>query len=52
MPVYAPCVCSAHGGQKRALDPLELEVPVVESQHVESGNQTLILCQITERLNH
>jgi hypothetical protein len=24
--VYAPCECSAHGGQKRAPDPLELEL--------------------------
>ena len=29
--------------QKRALDPMELELPVVASCHVDAGNQTRIL---------
>jgi hypothetical protein len=39
------CV-QARGGQKRALDPLELELQMVASHHVGAGNQTLVLCKI------
>jgi hypothetical protein len=32
-----PCVCSASEGQKRALDPLELELEVCECWELNSG---------------
>lgn len=32
-------------GQKLALDPLELELQVIISYHVGTGNQTLVLCK-------
>lgn len=35
----APHVCSAHGGEKRALDPLEQELQLVVSYHVGAGVQ-------------
>lgn len=35
----APHVCSAHRGEKRALDPLELELQLVVSYHVGAGVQ-------------
>lgn len=31
-------VCSAHGGQKRALNPLDRELQVVVTHHVGDGN--------------
>lgn len=34
------CACSAHGGQKRGLDPLGLELESVVSCHVGTGNQS------------
>lgn len=34
----APCVCNAQGGQKRAVDPLELEFQIVASYCVGAGN--------------
>ena len=37
-----PVVC---GGQKRALDPLELELKMAMSYHVGAGNQTWVLCK-------
>lgn len=33
----APHVCRAHGGKKRALDPLELELQLAVSYHVGAG---------------
>jgi hypothetical protein len=36
--VYMDHMC-AHGGQKQASDPLELELQVVVSCHVGAGNQ-------------
>ena len=36
--VNAPCVCSAQGGQKRASDPLELELQMAMSHHEGGGN--------------
>lgn len=35
----APHMYSAHGGKKRALDPLELELQLVVSYHVGAGVQ-------------
>lgn len=32
-------------GQKLVLDPLELELQVIISYHVGTGNQTLVLCK-------
>lgn len=40
MCVYAPCMPSGHGGQKRALYLLELEVV---SHHVGAGNRIQLL---------
>lgn len=37
--VWAPCPCSAQVGQKRAVDPLRLEVQMVVSFQMDSGNQ-------------
>ena len=31
-------MCSAYGGQKRALYPLELDIQMLESHGVEAGN--------------
>ena len=45
------CVCVPHvcpvsrGGQKRALDPQELELQMVVSHHVGVGEQTWVLCK-------
>ena len=36
--VYAPHVCSAHGGQKRPVDPQELLLEMVVSHHVGAGD--------------
>lgn len=35
-------VCSAHGGQRRALEGLQLSLQTTVSHHVGAGNQTLI----------
>lgn len=44
MYVYAPCACSTLGGQKKAvLVPLELEIQMTVSDHVDTGNLTLLL---------
>ena len=42
MYVRTPVSCSAYG-QKRASDPLELELWMVVSRHMGAGNQTQIL---------
>lgn len=39
------CTYSAHGGQKKAFDSLELEFQVVFSLHVDVGNQIQVLCK-------
>ena len=39
---------SAHGGQKRAPDPLELEFQEVWSHHVGGGNCTCVLCKSSQ----
>ena len=36
---------NAFGGQKRVLDPLELELQMVVSHHVGARNQTQVLCK-------
>jgi hypothetical protein len=40
----SPCVSGTHRGKRRTLDPLGLELQVVVSHHVGSGNQTQVLC--------
>lgn len=37
--LHGVCVCSAHIGQKRALDFLELELQVIMNHHVGAGSQ-------------
>lgn len=38
MYVYVPHVCDAQDGDKRALDPLYLELKAVVSHHVDARN--------------
>lgn len=40
--VCVPCVCSAHIGQKRAIDPAELQSQSI-SHHVGAGNGNQVL---------
>jgi hypothetical protein len=35
-------MCSAHGGQQRALDLLELELQMIVTHYVSVGNQTQV----------
>lgn len=42
MPIWAPCVCIAHRGQKVALGPLELELQVIVNYHMFFQNWTWI----------
>ena len=46
--VCTMCVLDASRGQKRASDALELEAQMVGSCHVDTGNGTWILCNITK----
>ena len=46
------CVPGAPGGQKRALDPLELKLHMVGNDHVGAGNQIQVLCKGNNPLNH
>lgn len=39
------------GGQKKAPDPLKLELWMIVSHHVDAGNQSWVLCK-TSTLNH
>lgn len=39
------CVPDAHGGQKRELDPLKLELWMVVSHYVGTENGTQVLCK-------
>jgi hypothetical protein len=39
------CVCSTGEGQKRVLDPLELELQTVVSHQVRAVKQTEVLCR-------
>jgi hypothetical protein len=43
--VYAPCACSAHEGQKRALRALGLDLNTVETFQVVAGERTWVLWQ-------
>ena len=45
-------VCSAHGGHKRALGPLELELQMVVSHHVSAKNGTESPARAVSALNH
>lgn len=38
LPAYMSLCAGAQGGQKRALDPLELELQTVVSHHAEAGS--------------
>jgi hypothetical protein len=48
--ICALCICSTHGGQKRASDPVWLETIV--NGHVGAENQTWVLWKNTSALNH
>ena len=45
-------MCMHYGGQKKALDPLGLELQTVVSYHVGAGNPTQILWKGISALNH
>jgi hypothetical protein len=52
---HVPCIYSAHGDQKRELDPLELEIQTIVSYHVGAGNQIQVLSknsQCSKLLSH
>lgn len=40
---YSLCACSTHRGQKRVIEPLELDLQIPVSGVGDSGNQALIL---------
>lgn len=40
-----PTACTTTGGQQRVLDPLELELQMVVSHCVGTGNQAQVLCK-------
>lgn len=42
--MYTVCMTGAQEDQRRALDPLELELQMVVSRHVDAGNQICVLC--------
>ena len=44
-------VPSAQGGQKKASDPLKLELQTIVRHHMVSGNQTLIFWKRVSALN-
>lgn len=46
--LYTLCVLGALGGQKSASDPLELELNMIMSGHVGSGNQIWFLWKSNE----
>lgn len=48
MHVYAVYVGSAYGGQKRVWNPLELELQIVVSHHLNAGNQIQVLCKTSK----
>lgn len=39
------CVPGVHNGQKRVLDPSELEIQMIVSHHVGAENQIQVLCK-------
>lgn len=40
--MYFACMHGVHGGQKGASEPLELELQMVASHHVDAGNWTWV----------
>lgn len=42
--VSITCMSGAYSGQKRVLDPLELELQMDVSHHMDVGNYTQIFC--------
>ena len=48
--VCEPCTCSTHSGQKRASDPLELELQELESHPVGAGNENFRLAKASALL--
>lgn len=45
-------MCSACRGQKRVLDPLELQLQIFVDHHMGAGNQTWVFGKITSAINH
>lgn len=45
MYICVSCVCLVSEDQRRASDPLDLELHVVVSHYVGAGNQTQVLCK-------
>lgn len=43
--VFVDYMCSTHRGQKRASDPLELELWMVVSHHTGARNRAQVLCE-------
>lgn len=43
--IYFYFMPNVHGGQKRTLDPLKLELRMAVSQHLSAGNQIWALCK-------
>jgi hypothetical protein len=50
--ICAPYTCSTQEGQERASDPLELEVQVVVSNHVDAETPTRTSGRAASALNH
>lgn len=46
--VFVPHSWSVCGGQKRALDPWELELEVIVGYHVSAGNEIQVICKPKE----
>lgn len=46
------CMPGAYGNQKRASDPLGLELQVVVSHRVRVWNRLKVLCRAANALNH
>lgn len=49
--MYIMCVAGAHGGQKKTLDPLELELQMFMNYFVSMRNQTGFSARTTDALN-
>jgi hypothetical protein len=50
--VHAPHACSAQGGQKRALDPLELESQLVMGYYVGVASEPRFLGRAANAVNY
>jgi hypothetical protein len=46
------CMLGGHGGQQRASDPLELELGMIVSCHVDAGNLNWVLTAIRSTFTH